>query len=96
MLTSTHWGVYDITAKDGVITRIEPFDRDPDPSAIGQSLTAVTGPVRVRKPAVRKSFLEGGPGTACGKRGAEPFVEVSWDEALNLADRKSTRLNSSH
>ena len=94
MLTSTHWGVYDITAKDGVITRIEPFDRDPDPSAIGQSLTAVTGPVRVRKPAVRKSFLEGGPGTARGKRGAEPFVEVSWDEALNLAASEIKRVTT--
>ena len=99
MLTSTHWGVYDITAKDGVITSIKPFDRDPDPSPIGQSMTAITGPARVRRPAVRKSYLEGGPGsaqTARHKRGAEPFVEVSWNEALDLAAAELKRVVAQH
>ena len=85
MLTSTHWGVYDVTVEAGRITRIAPFGKDPDPSPIGQSLAAaVTGPTRVRHPAVRKSYLENGPGAATDKRGAEPFVNVAWDEALDL------------
>jgi biotin/methionine sulfoxide reductase len=94
MLTSTHWGVYDITASNGEITKITPFERDPDPSPIGQSLTAVTGPMRVRQPAVRKSYLEGGPGTAREKRGAEPFVQVSWNEALDLAAAEVRRVTT--
>ena len=85
MLTSTHWGVYDVTVERGEVIRVEPFDKDPDPSPIGQSLCGtVTGPTRVRRPAVRRSYLEKGPGAATHLRGAEPFVEVSWDEALAL------------
>ena len=95
MLTSTHWGVYEVTAENGRITRIAPFDKDPDPSPIGQSLAAaVTGPTRVRHPAVRKSYLERGPGTASEKRGAEPFVNVSWDEALALVAAELKRIRT--
>src|SRR3954469_4713032 len=85
MLTSTHWGVYDVHVERGEIARITPFAHDPDPSPIGQSLVGtVTGPVRVRRPAIRKSWLERGPGASTEKRGAEPFVEVSWNEAFDL------------
>jgi len=95
MLTSTHWGVYDVTVERGQITRITPFDQDPDPSAIGQSLVnGVTGPERIRHPAVRKSYLKGGAGAACEKRGAEPFVNVSWDEALALVAAELKRVTT--
>ena len=95
MLTSTHWGVYDVTAESGRITRIEPFHKDPDPSPIGQSLAAaVTGPMRVRHPAVRKSYLEHGPGAATDKRGADPFVNVAWDEALALVSTELKRVTA--
>src|SRR5262249_59064312 len=39
---------------------------------------------RVRPPAVRKSWLEQGPGAFPERRGAEPFVEIPWDQALGL------------
>jgi len=95
MLTSTHWGVYDIAVENGEITRVVPFQADPDPSPIGQSLLGtVTGPTRVRRPAVRRSYLEGGPGTSRDKRGAEPFVEVSWDEALALVASELKRVTA--
>ena len=55
MLTSTHWGVYDVVVEGGEIARVLPFEHDPDPSPIGQSLPAVTGPARVRRPAVLQS-----------------------------------------
>lgn len=94
MLTSTHWGVYDVTIENGTIKNIAPFARDPDPSPIGESLRAITGPVRVRHPAVRKSYLEGGPGAAREKRGAEPFVNVSWNEALDLVSAELKRVTT--
>jgi biotin/methionine sulfoxide reductase len=95
MLTSTHWGVYDVVAENGAITRIRPFDKDPDPSPIGQSLRGtVTGPTRIRRPAVRASYLSGGPATAAEKRGAEPFVEVSWEDALALVAGELSRVRS--
>ncbi len=40
--------------------------------------------LRVRRPAVRKSWLEHGPGAAPSGAAQEPFVEVAWDEALDL------------
>ncbi|MCI3950711.1 MAG: torG [Burkholderiales bacterium] len=85
MLTSTQWGVYEVTADSGRITSIAPFAKDPDPSPIGYSLPeAVTGPLRIRRPAVRKSYFDHGPGAAPEKRGADPFIEVSWEEATAL------------
>src|SRR5450759_3742138 len=95
MLTSTHWGVYDIAVEDGQIASVVPFHADPDPSPIGQSLLGtVTGPTRVRRPAVRRSYLEGGPGAARDKRGAEPFVEVGWEEALALVGSELKRVTT--
>jgi biotin/methionine sulfoxide reductase len=95
MLTSTHWGVYDVHVENGEIARVTPFEHDPDPSPIGQSLLGtVTGPARVRRPAVRKSWLERGPGASTEKRGCEPFVEVSWDEALALVAKELKRVTA--
>ncbi len=97
MLTSTHWGVYDVAVEEGRIVGITPFDKDPDPSPIGQSLpAAVTSPTRIRRPAIRKSYLERGPGAAPERRGAEPFVEVSWDQALDLVARELRRVIVEH
>jgi len=88
--------VYDIAVEGGEIVRVAPFKHDPDPSPIGQSLIgSVTGPVRVRRPAVRKSYLERGPRAESMLRGAEPFVEVSWDEALTLVANELKRVKSS-
>ena len=95
MLTSTHWGVYDVVVEDGRILRVVPFDRDPDPSPIGQSLVdGVTAPARIRYPAVRKSYLQHGPRSR-DKRGAEAFVRVSWNEALDLVASELGRVISS-
>ncbi|HEX2828655.1 MAG TPA: molybdopterin-dependent oxidoreductase [Burkholderiales bacterium] len=97
MLTSTHWGVYDVHVERGEIVRVDPFVHDPDPSPIGQSLVgAVTGPVRVRRPAIRRSWLEHGPGAATEKRGCEPFVEVSWNEALDLVAKDLQRVTQTY
>jgi biotin/methionine sulfoxide reductase len=87
--------VYDVDVQNGDVVRVVPFEHDPDPSPIGQSLIGtVTGPMRVRRPAVRKSYLKGGPGTSSHLRGAEPFVEVSWDEALSLVAAELKRVKS--
>ena len=98
MLTSTHWGVYDIAVKDGKVTGVTPFERDPDPSPIGHSIPgAVQGPMRVRHPAVRKSYLEHGTSPASRrKRGADAFVNVSWNEALDLVAAELKRVTTQH
>lgn len=83
-LTSTHWGVYRTrTGADGVPV-LTPFERDRRPSPIGLGMVeAAIGPARVRRPAIRKGWLKRGPASREG-RGAEPFVELPWDEALDI------------
>ena len=96
-LTAAHWGVYEVEYDDnGKAMRLHPFSKDPDPSPIGlHMLSDEVTRLRVRRPAVRKSWLENGPGAAPEKRGQEPFVEVPWDEALDLVARR-TRAREGH
>ena len=46
-------------------------------------VAAVDGPARVRRPAFRKGYLARGAASR-EARGCEPFVEVPWDEALDI------------
>jgi biotin/methionine sulfoxide reductase len=95
--TATQWGVYDVEVHHGNIEAVVPLDIDPDPSPIGEALVDGTlHPLRVESPAVRKGWLEGGPQQARGRRGADPFVEVTWDEALDLAAREIDRVVREH
>ena len=101
LLTSMHWGVYEVEREEGPhgsrITGLRPFAHDPDPSPIGASVpAAVTGPTRVRRPAVRRSVLEQGPGAAPERRGIDPFVEVPWDTALDLVAGEIARVRERH
>ena len=96
-LTSTHWGAYQVEVEHGRVLGLLPFAHDPDPSPIGDSVAAaVAGRSRILRPAVRKTFLEHGPGAATGQRGAEPFVEVSWQEALDLVAAELQRVRHSY
>ncbi|NCX71265.1 MAG: Asp-tRNA(Asn)/Glu-tRNA(Gln) amidotransferase GatCAB subunit C, partial [Rhodobacteraceae bacterium] len=84
-LTSSHWGVYEFVVKNGRLTALNPFSHDRDPSPIGPSIIdLLEDPTRITKPAVRESWLKGGPGTATHKRGSERFITLSWDEAEKL------------
>mgnify|MGYP004705060571 FL=1 len=83
-LTSTPLGTYPVYTADAKITAMTPVAWDKNPSPIGQSMPeAVTGNTRIRRPAVRLGYLQHGPDSREG-RGKEPFVEVSWEKALDL------------
>ncbi|WP_299997211.1 molybdopterin-dependent oxidoreductase [uncultured Cedecea sp.] len=83
-LAVMHWGTYQVTTEGERISSISPVGWDKNPSLIGQSLTeSVTGNSRIRRPAVRLGYLTGGPASRDG-RGKEPFVEVSWEQAIAL------------
>jgi biotin/methionine sulfoxide reductase len=94
-MTLTHWGAFRAHAEDDQVVDVEPLTHDPDPSPIGRSLEAVTRS-RVMRPAVRRSWMEGGPGTATHLRGAEPFVEVDWDTAIALVAAELDRVRTTH
>lgn len=91
--TLTNWGAYEIETDGHEITAVHPFPKDPDPSPIGQSLKAVRRS-RVERPAIRESWYRNGPGSSPELRGQEPFVEVSWDEALDLLAAELDRVRS--
>lgn len=97
-LTAAHWGVYEVEYDEaGNPTRLHPFSRDPDPSPIGlHMLSDEVARLRVLRPAIRKSWLERGPGANSDKRGQEPFVEVPWDEALDLVANELKRVKETH
>lgn len=84
-LTSTHWGTYRVHTRSGKLIGIEEWSADPDPSPVGQSLMATQSSLRIKRPAIRRGWLTHGPRRKDVGRGAEPFVEVPWDEALDLA-----------
>lgn len=96
-LTLNHWGPGIATVKDGRIVDVEMHPGDPDGSAInGNVAGSLNGRARVLRPAIRKGWLEGTPGTPRGERGRDAFVEVSWDEALDRLAAEVERVRKAH
>ena len=94
---SSHWGAFDAVVENGRMVGVEPFHKDSHPSAISGGITdSLYGETRVATPMVRRSWLEKGPGAATELRGAEPFVSVSWDEALDLVSEELRRVREAH
>lgn len=95
LLTSSHWGTYRVDVEGGRVKGLRDFEQDPDPSPIGHGIVDVLdGPQRIKCPMIRKSWLEGGPGSATHLRGEDRFVEVSWDEANVLVAQELDRVRS--
>jgi len=91
-LTSSHWGIGIVEARDGRVVSVESHPSDPDPSALNRNIAAgLNGRARVLRPAVRAGWLAG-----TGERGRDPFVEVSWDEALDLIAGELARVRLDH
>lgn len=83
--TAAHWGVYEIDDSSADSPKLNAFRHDPDPSEIGFSMLEANQRLRVQKPCVRQSCLQEGMGAKPHLRGIDPFVEVSWHQALDLA-----------
>ncbi|MFF7153826.1 hypothetical protein [Streptomyces sp. NPDC008139] len=90
--TTSHWGAFGVRRNaDGTVTAV-PHPADPSPSPL---LRGVPGSLRhatrIRRPAARRGWLEHGPGPT-SRRGDEPFVELGWDEALDLTAAELARV----
>jgi len=91
---SSHWGAFQAVVDAGRVVATQPFASDPDPSPLADSLPgAIDHPTRIRQPMVRAGWLEG---RARSGRGAEPFVAVSWERALELVADELLRVRSEH
>lgn len=94
---TTHWGVYRARMRDGTAVALEPYEHDPDPSPLGDAMIgALDDGCRIRRPAVRASFLEKGAAAGGAGRGGEAFVEIDWLQALDLVAREIERVRSAH
>lgn len=92
-LTRTHWGIYHLTTDGREATGLRPFESDPDPSDIGLSLLDMgDSRLRIRRPHVRRGWLEAGRGPSIGRRGRDEFLALDWDEALDLAANELRRV----
>ncbi|MFF5638495.1 molybdopterin-dependent oxidoreductase [Streptomyces sp. NPDC012825] len=94
---ATHWGSFVAVVDSGQLVRIEPRGDDPAPSPIGPGMVrAAEDSARVLRPAVRKGWLDGLPRTGDTARGADAFVEVSWNDALALVSEELRRVRAQH
>lgn len=92
---SSHWGAFSGRVENGRL-EIRPHDNDPHPSPLLGNLSAVAdSPVRIRRPAVRRGWLEAAHNHA-QRRGADEFVEISWDEAEALVAAELRRVYETH
>lgn len=97
-MTATHWGSYRCEVEGGQLRKLHPFEKDPSPSRMGPAMVAAReSAARVRRPAFRRGWLEHGPRSGGTEgRGAEPFVEVPWDETLDLVANELRRVRETH
>ncbi len=81
--TAAHWGAYQITGK-GDNRALKGLKTDPVPSAIGYGwIDALKDTnMRIARPTIRKGWLTS---RDRNRSGDAEFVEVPWDEALDLA-----------
>lgn len=95
-VVSTHWGTYNVTVDQGRVSNIRSWSGDPAPAPVWEGLEGTHTRLRVASPAIRKSFFDkqhraGGEG-----RGREPFVEVDWKTALDMAAEQMERVRSTY
>jgi biotin/methionine sulfoxide reductase len=96
-LTSAHWGTYHAHVKDGRLTGLSHFAEDSDPSEIGKGIVdVIDNESRIMGPMIRKSWLESGPGSHPERRGIDPFVRVSWDQANQIVAAELERVIAAH
>jgi len=93
--SAAHWGVYEVAAgAPGTIPSLSHLRDDPDPHPIGlDQLDDSMARLRIARPAIRKGWLEQRSNAG---RGEEPFVEVSWDEALDIVAQEISRVRRDH
>ena len=95
--SATHWGAFSPQMKDGKVVGVRPFARDTDPAPMIHAVPdALYHETRIDRPCVRQGWLEHGPDGDRAGRGAEPFVPVSWETALDLVASELARVRDKH
>ncbi|WP_299724909.1 molybdopterin-dependent oxidoreductase [uncultured Tateyamaria sp.] len=92
--TAAHWGAYEIHGT-GAATKLAPLPRDPHPARIGGGwLDAMRNTdTRIARPAIRAGWLKSRDRKRAGDA---PFVQVPWDEALDIVAEELKRIVDTH
>lgn len=92
----SHWGAFTAELHAGDISAVTPMATDTDPSPLLANLPgSLRHRARVAGPAVRRGWLDDGPGPS-GARGADEFVAVTWDELTELLADELRRVIDIH
>ena len=92
---SSHWGAFQGLTSNGRLVDVHPFFKDPNPSPIiGSMKDALYSKCRIEQPVVRESWLAEGHGADTKKRGAERFIAVGWDKAIELVVAELKRVQT--
>ena len=85
-LCANKFGAFYVQTIGGRVVGTEPFEGDAMPTVLNNALSDhIQNETRVKYPYVRKSFLADPSNPKPQLRGKEPFVRVSWDEAIKLS-----------
>ena len=91
-----HWGAFTADVRDGDIATVHADGGDEDPSPLLGNLSgSIRHTSRITCPAVRRGWLDDGPGPS-SRRGADEFVAVSWDELTELLAGELRRIVDTH
>lgn len=89
----SHWGAYTLLVDDDEIVGVEPFEHDPAPSSIIQSVPHwATSDRRILQPLVREGWLKHRHDSDGAARGSDRLIPIGWDEALDLVSSEITRV----
>ena len=96
-ISLSHWGAFVAEVTDGKLTKTSPFADAGSPSPMVSAWPdMVYSKVRIEQPMVRRGYLDKGPDSDRSQRGREPFVPVSWDQALDLAASTLQMVKTDH
>ncbi len=96
-LSVAHWGPFVGHVMNGRLVQTLPFDKDPNPNSMVTVLPDLLyGSSRVKYPMVRQGFYRDRSRSDTTKRGTEPFVRVSWDEALDITAGEIKRVKTQY
>ena len=85
-LCANKFGAFYVQTIGGRVVGTELFEGDAMPTVLNNALSDhIQNETRVKYPYVRKSFLTDPSNPKPQLRGKEPFVRVSWDEAIKLS-----------
>jgi biotin/methionine sulfoxide reductase len=92
---TSHWGAYTAQVEGGRLVGVTPRDDDPLPSGLLGNIVDGNARGRVTRPLARRGWLEDGPGPD-DRRGADEWVALSWEEALDRTARELRRVLDAH